>query len=716
MNEIKSKKKSLSKGQTNKKAETKEIAEVIAKYRDWDQSKAKDIKTFHDFPISKKSLDGLTDGTFTTPTEIQQQSLGISLTGHDLVGAAKTGSGKTLALLIPLLECLWRNKWSRGDGLGGLVISPTRELAMQTFQVLNTIGKHHEFSAALLIGGTDVSYEKKRLASMNIIIATPGRLLQHMDENDDFRCDLLQILVIDEADRIMDLGFKTQMNAICENLPKQRQTLLFSATQTKNVNDLIRFSLKDPISVFVHEKSAHATPENLTQTYFVCNEEDKINLLWSFIRNHRTKKSLVFVTCCKQARFLVQALRALRIDLPLLGLYGTMEAKSRMKTFENFDNIKNKGAAMICTDVASRGLDFTKVDWVLQLDCPVESDDYIHRVGRTARNDKKGEAALVLTPHQERSMVAQLKARNIPIKKIEVDTTKIVDIKPKLQSLIVQNEALKKNAQQCFVTYLKAIFSMKDKTVFDVNSIDFTAFALSFGLAITPRVRLIEKATGKKNMPTTQSKSKPDGFQLDDDSDDEVFSGVKKDVKLDGSDQEDLAHITEQLKAKMEGNKPLTKIKAAKRALKSGVVQNKRILFDEDGEPVEGDKDADGTLDGDFNIEEAKLEMKQISKKDRASQKDRVKMEKMKQKERAKAKASVDEMDLGEGSDSGEGSIDLSWLPDPDRKKYVDDSGAVVYEDASDGEDDEKLTNYGRSVKRRKIESAEEKALALLGL
>ncbi len=151
----------------------------------------------------------------------------------DVLGAAKTGSGKTLAFVIPVLERLYCLQWTRLDGLGALIITPTRELAYQIFETIRKVGLQHDLSAGLIIGGKDLNFEKKRLHQCNIMICTPGRLLHHMDENPIFDCSNLQILVIDEADRCLDLGFSHTMNGIIENLPPKRQTLLFSATQTK---------------------------------------------------------------------------------------------------------------------------------------------------------------------------------------------------------------------------------------------------------------------------------------------------------------------------------------------------------------------------------------------------------------------------------------------------------------------------------------------------
>ncbi len=152
------------------------------------------IQSFTDFPLSNRTLQGLDKAKYKTPTEIQRESIGIALRGYDLLGAAKTGSGKTLAFLIPILECLYRLKWTKFDGLGVLVISPTRELAYQTFEVLKKIGRFHDFSAGLVIGGKDLKTESKIINQTNIIICTPGRLLQHMDETVNFNCDNLKIL------------------------------------------------------------------------------------------------------------------------------------------------------------------------------------------------------------------------------------------------------------------------------------------------------------------------------------------------------------------------------------------------------------------------------------------------------------------------------------------------------------------------------------------
>ena len=169
--------------------------------------------------MSAATLSGLARGRFERMTDVQRTGIPHALAGRDILGAAKTGSGKTLAFLVPMIERLYREKWSRQDGLGAIVITPTRELAMQIFSVLKKIGGHHDFSAALVIGGKALKEERDRITKINILICTPGRLLQHMDETPGFDATNLQVLVLDEADRLLDLGFERELTAIVESLP-----------------------------------------------------------------------------------------------------------------------------------------------------------------------------------------------------------------------------------------------------------------------------------------------------------------------------------------------------------------------------------------------------------------------------------------------------------------------------------------------------------------
>ena len=389
------------------------ISRLVSRY---EHINTKEVVKFSDFPISKKTLLGLQEAQYRQPTEIQRQTVGFALQGKDVLGAAKTGSGKTLAFLIPVLECLYRQQWSSVDGLGVLIISPTRELAYQTFKVLRKVGKNHEFSAGLVIGGKELKSEAERIHLTNIVICTPGRLLQHMDETATFHASDLHMLVLDEADRILDMGFADTLNAILENLPKSRQTLLFSATQTKSVKDLARLSLKDPEYVWVHEKAKFSTPATLEQSYVVCELHQKVNMLYSFMRSHLKKKIIVFFACCKEVQFLFRAFCRLRPGISILALHGKQHQMKRVEVYNDF--LRKQNAVLFATDIAARGLDFPSVNWVLQFDCPEDTDTYIHRVGRTARYKEGGEALLLLLPSEEKGMVGQLQEKKVPINKI----------------------------------------------------------------------------------------------------------------------------------------------------------------------------------------------------------------------------------------------------------------------------------------------------------
>eukprot|EP01031_Cornospumella_fuschlensis_P041899 gene41899-51146_t len=208
---------------------------------------------FDSLPLSFRTLQGLSLAKLEVATEIQAAAIPHALAGRDILGAAKTGSGKTLAFIIPLLEKLFVERWSPEDGLGALVITPTRELALQIFEVLRTVGKKHQFSAGLVTGGKkEFAEEQARIVKMNILISTPGRLLQHFEQTLGFDASQLLVLVLDEADRILDMGFKTQLDSVLQYLPGHRQTMLFSATQTKSVKDLARLSLHNPEYLAVH--------------------------------------------------------------------------------------------------------------------------------------------------------------------------------------------------------------------------------------------------------------------------------------------------------------------------------------------------------------------------------------------------------------------------------------------------------------------------------
>ena len=481
---------------TLKRKRDVEDLESLQKRVDELDPKALDSKTFKELPISEPTSSGLESSHFKTLTDVQSRAIPRALKGLDILGAAKTGSGKTLAFLVPVLENLYRKRWTEHDGLGALIISPTRELAIQIFEVLRKIGRYHTFSAGLVIGGKSLQEERERLGRMNILVCTPGRMLQHMDQTAAFEVDNLQMLVLDEADRIMDMGFQGTVDAIVEHLPRERQTILFSATQTKKVSDLARLSLKDPEYVSVHEAAQSATPATLQQNYIVTSLPEKLDTLWSFLRSNLKAKIMVFMSSGKQVRFVYETFRHMQPGITLLHLHGRQKQNARLDITTKF--AQSRYSCLFATDVVARGLDFPAVDWVIQLDCPEDADTYIHRVGRTARYERDGRAVLFLDPSEEQGMLQRLEQKKVPIEKINVRGKKQQSIKNQLQNMCFKDPELKYLGQKAFVSYVRSIYVQKDKDIFKINDLPLEDFSTSLGLPGAPRIKFTKGDDAKK--------------------------------------------------------------------------------------------------------------------------------------------------------------------------------------------------------------------------
>lgn len=255
--------------------------------------------------------------------------------------------------------------------------------------------------------------------------------------------------MLDEADRILDMGFAKALNAIIGHLPIERQTLLFSATQTGSVQQLARLSLKEPVYIGVREDGVEGsgmTPKNLEQHYAICPLDRKLDALFGFIKTHLQSKALVFMSSCKQVRFVFETFCKLHPGIPLMHLHGKQKQTKRLDIFQKFAS--SKYAFLFATDVASRGLDFPAVDWVIQLDAPEDADTYIHRVGRTARYERKGQSLLFLCPSEEEEMVAVLKGKGIEIRPIKIKESKLASLENSLQKFAFEDPDIKYLAQR----------------------------------------------------------------------------------------------------------------------------------------------------------------------------------------------------------------------------------------------------------------------------
>lgn len=438
--------------------------------------------------ISDATVKAIDEMGFTEMTEIQAKSLPPLLQGRDLVGAAQTGSGKTLAFLIPAVELIYKLRFMPRNGTGVIIISPTRELSMQTFGVLKELMNHHNHTYGLVMGGSNRQVESDKLSKgVNILVATPGRLLDHLQNSPDFLYKNLQCLVIDEVDRILEIGFEEELKQIINLLPKRRQTMLFSATQTDKIDALSKLALKkEPIYVGVDDNKDTATVSGLEQGYIVCPSEKRLLVLFTFLKKNRKKKVMVFFSSCMSVKYHHELFNY--IDLPVTSIHGKQKQTKRTTTFFQFCNASE--GILLCTDVAARGLDIPQVDWIVQFDPPDDPKEYIHRVGRTARGSGSSGHALLLLRPEELGFLRYLKAAKVPLNEFEFSWSKIADIQLQLEKLISKNYFLNQSAKEAFKSYVRAYDSHQLKTIFDVNTLDLQTVAKSFGFLVPPVVDL----------------------------------------------------------------------------------------------------------------------------------------------------------------------------------------------------------------------------------
>ncbi|GFV87200.1 probable ATP-dependent RNA helicase pitchoune [Trichonephila clavipes] len=402
--------------------------------------------------VSDKTLKAIAEMGFEKMTEIQAKSLPHLLEGRDTVVSAKTGSGKTLAFLILAVERMHRLKFKPRNGTGVMVISPTRELSMQTYGILKQLAKYHSQTHGLIIGGGNRESEVKKLENgVNILVATPGRLLDHLQNTTWFLFKNVHCLIIDEADRILNIGFEADMRSILTFLPKFRQSLLFSATINKKTEDLISLALRKPLYIGV-ENNEIATVENLKQGYILCPAEKKFLFLFSFLKKYHKKKVMVFFSSCMSVKFHHDLLNY--VNLKVSCIHGQLKQQKRTSMYFQF--CKAKSGILLCTDVAARGLDIPKVDWILQYDPPDDPKEYIHRVGRTARGENTtGNAWLMLRP-EEIHFRNYLKNSRIPLQEYSIRWNIILEVQEHLEEVVMGNYHLKHAAREAFIACIRA--------------------------------------------------------------------------------------------------------------------------------------------------------------------------------------------------------------------------------------------------------------------
>ncbi|KAG2158380.1 DEAD-domain-containing protein [Suillus bovinus] len=347
-------------------------------------------ETFKELGLIDPLLEALDKINFTKPTEIQQQALPHALEGRDIIGVAETGSGKTAAFALPILQKLW----DEPKGLFACILAPTRELAYQIAQQFESLGSAMGVRSLVLVGGMDRMQQAVGLAKRpHIIVATPGRLNDHLQNTKGFSLRSLKFLVMDEADRLLDMDFGPEIDQILKVIPKERTTYLFSATMTTKVAKLQRASLVNPIRIEVSSK--YQTVSTLLQYYLLVPLVHKdVHLI--YLANHLASNSIIiFTRTVHDAQRLSIMLRSL--GFPAVPLHGQLSQSQRLGALGKFKSGDRK--LLVATDVASRGLDLPSVDIVINFDIPTHSKDYIHRVGRTARAGRSGKSITMVTQY-----------------------------------------------------------------------------------------------------------------------------------------------------------------------------------------------------------------------------------------------------------------------------------------------------------------------------
>jgi ATP-dependent RNA helicase RhlE len=356
------------------------------------------LTTFADLGLMPALLNAVRDTEYETPTPIQEQAIPIALTGTDVLACAQTGTGKTAAFLLPLLQ---RLSQSDRKGVRALVLTPTRELAAQIAESARVYGKHSRIRSAVVFGGVSLGAQIAQLRrGVDLLIATPGRLLDHL-ERGTVSLSGVNILVLDEADRMFDMGFLPDVRRILRLIPKERQTLLFSATMPKEVEHLAHETLKSPTVITIGRKT---TPvESVRQVLYAVESEQKRDLLCHLLAHGHMRQVLVFTRTKIRADRLTKHLE--QSGRRVAALHG---GKSQGARTEALNSFRNGGVdVLIATDLAARGLDVDGISHVVNFDVPNSPEDYVHRIGRTARASATGDA-ISLVSSDEVSFVREI--------------------------------------------------------------------------------------------------------------------------------------------------------------------------------------------------------------------------------------------------------------------------------------------------------------------
>ncbi|MDR5756568.1 DEAD/DEAH box helicase [Caballeronia sp. LZ035] len=376
--------------------------------------------TFDQFGLSADILKAVRESGYTTPTPIQAQAIPVVLAGRDVMGAAQTGTGKTASFSLPIIQRLLPNANTSASParhpVRALMLTPTRELADQVAANVQTYSKHTPLRSTVVFGGVDMNPQSDALRrGVEILIATPGRLLDHVQQK-TVNLGQVQMLVLDEADRMLDMGFLPDLQRILNLLPKERQTLLFSATFSGEIKKLASTYLRDPQTIEVAR--SNSTNANVRQIVYEVHESDKSGAVAQLIRDRGLKQVIVFCNSKIGASRLARVLE--RDGIIATAIHGDRSQSERMQALDAFK--RGEVEALVATDVAARGLDIAELPAVINFDLPFNAEDYVHRIGRTGRAGASGDALSLCSANERKQLadIEKLIKRPLEVEPLEV--------------------------------------------------------------------------------------------------------------------------------------------------------------------------------------------------------------------------------------------------------------------------------------------------------
>lgn len=342
------------------------------------------MEKFTKLGLSKELTDVLKQVGFKIPTEIQEKTIPLALSGKDIIGGSATGSGKTLTFASAIIENIKPNR-----GVQALILTPTRELAEQIAKVMKDFSKNKNLNVLAVYGGIKIEPQIKKLFKTDILVGTPGRILDHINRK-TLRLNEIKFLVLDEVDRMFDMGFSRDVEKIIKRCPEKRQTMMFSATISSDIDYLAKKYTRNPVEISVE---SYVDPSKLKQIYYDVPNNKKFSLLVHLLKQEGSHFVLVF--CSTRRQVDVVANNLIRVGIKAKVIHGGLEQKKRLRVLNEFKK-EGKGV-LVCTDIAARGLDIDSVSQVYNYDVPTDAKDYVHRIGRTARAGKEGKAIVLLS-------------------------------------------------------------------------------------------------------------------------------------------------------------------------------------------------------------------------------------------------------------------------------------------------------------------------------